>query len=299
MTLAATTKQHSYMEGRSLRERLFKQAAEVTTQLKKKGVTPTLHVVLVGDNPASEIYVDAKMRAAKKVGITSHLKHMAETTTQAELNAALKALSADPTVHGILLQLPLPKGLKKRQALNCIAPEKDVDGLTTQNMGILVARERGGIRPCTPLGILRLLKSYDVPLKGQNVVVIGRSQLVGRPVSELLAQAGATVTTCQRHTQDISLYTKQADVLVVATGNPALVTGDMLKPGAVVVDVGITRLENGDVVGDCDTSCRDVASLISPVPGGVGPMTVATLMTNTIDIALKQNGQPAHDWQLK
>lgn len=294
----ATAFKYTPMEGRSLRERLFKQAAEVAAKLKKKGVTPCLHVVLVGEDPASEIYVDAKLRAAEKIGIKAVLKKMPSTTTQVELDTALEALSNDANVHGILLQLPLPKGLKKRQALNKIAPQKDVDGLTTVNMGILVARELGGVRPCTPLGIMRLLKSYNVPLKGQQAVVVGRSHLVGRPVAELLAQAGATVTTCQRHTHDISEYTKRADVLVVATGVPSLITSDMIKPGAAVVDVGITRLETGEVVGDCDLNCRDVAGLLSPVPGGVGPMTVATLMTNTLDAALKLNGEKAHKWEL-
>ena len=252
----------------------------------------------MGDDPASEIYVDAKMRAANKVGINAELKQLPSTITQVELDTALEALSNDEGVHGILLQLPLPKGLKKRQALNKIAPHKDVDGLTTHNMGVLVARELGGIRPCTPLGIMRLLKSYSIDFMGKQAVVVGRSQLVGRPVAELLAQAGATVTTCQRHTPDISEYTKQADILVVATGVPSLITSDMIKPGAAVVDVGITRLETGEVVGDCDLNCRDVAGLLSPVPGGVGPMTVATLMTNTIDAALKQNGEKAHKWEL-
>lgn len=294
----ATAFKYTSMEGRSLRERLFKQAVDVVAKLKKKGVTPTLHVVLVGDDPASEIYVDAKMRAANKVGINAELKQLPNTITQVELDTALEALSNDEGVHGILLQLPLPKGLKKRQALNKIAPHKDVDGLTTHNMGVLVARELGGIRPCTPLGIMRLLKSYSIDFMGKQAVVVGRSQLVGRPVAELLAQAGATVTTCQRHTPDISEYTKQADILVVATGVPSLITSDMIKPGAAVVDVGITRLETGEVVGDCDLNCRDVAGLLSPVPGGVGPMTVATLMTNTIDAALKQNGEKAHKWEL-
>ena len=294
----ATAFKYTSMEGRSLRERLFKQAVDVVAKLKKKGVTPTLHVVLVGDDPASEIYVDAKMRAANKVGINAELKQLPSSITQVELDTALEALSNDEGVHGILLQLPLPKGLKKRQALNKIAPHKDVDGLTTHNMGVLVARELGGIRPCTPLGIMRLLKSYSIDFMGKQAVVVGRSQLVGRPVAELLAQAGATVTTCQRHTPDISEYTKQADILVVATGVPSLITSDMIKPGAAVVDVGITRLETGEVVGDCDLNCRDVAGLLSPVPGGVGPMTVATLMTNTIDAALKQNGEKAHKWEL-
>ena len=294
----ATAFKYTSMEGRSLRERLFKQAVDVVAKLKKKGVTPTLHVVLVGDDPASEIYVDAKMRAANKVGINAELKQLPSTITQVELDTTLEALSNDEGVHGILLQLPLPKGLKKRQALNKIAPHKDVDGLTTHNMGVLVARELGGIRPCTPLGIMRLLKSYSIDFMGKQAVVVGRSQLVGRPVAELLAQAGATVTTCQRHTPDISEYTKQADILVVATGVPSLITSDMIKPGAAVVDVGITRLETGEVVGDCDLNCRDVAGLLSPVPGGVGPMTVATLMTNTIDAALKQNGEKAHKWEL-
>lgn len=294
----ATAFKYTSMEGRSLRERLFKQAVDVVAKLKKKNVTPRLHVVLVGDDPASEIYVDAKMRAAKKVGISAELKKLPSTTTQVELDTAIEALSNDDSVHGILLQLPLPKGLKKRQAMNKIAPQKDVDGLTTHNMGVLVARELGGIRPCTPLGIMRLLKSYNIEFMGKQAVVVGRSQLVGRPVAELLAQAGATVTTCQRHTPDISEYTKQADILVVATGVPSLITSDMIKPGAAVVDVGITRLETGEVVGDCDLNCRDVAGFLSPVPGGVGPMTVATLMTNTIDAALKQNGEKAHKWEL-
>ena len=295
----AALQTHMPMEGRTLRERLFKQAVDVAARLKKQGITPSLHVVLVGEDPASEIYVDAKMRAAEKIGINAVLKKMPSSTTQMELDAALEGLSKDDAVHGILLQLPLPKGLKKRQALNKIDPTKDVDGLTTHNMGVLVARELGGMRPCTPMGIMRLLRSYDVEFMGKNAVVIGRSQLVGRPVAELLAQAGATVTTCQRHTADIAEHTQQADIVIVATGVPSLITGDMLKPGAAVVDVGITRLDNGDVVGDCDASCKAVAGLLSPVPGGVGPMTVATLMTNTLDAALKQNGQPAHKWELK
>ncbi len=278
------------MEGRSLRKQLFAQVKEQVGVLNKQGINPELHVVLAGDDASSLIYVNAKMRAAKKVGIQSVLHHLPSDVTQQKLEDLLCRLADNPNAHGILLQLPLPKGIKKNAALACIPLHKDVDGLTVGSMGALVAKRKKILKPCTPLGIMRLLKAYEVPIKGQTAVVLGRSQLVGRPVAEMLSQANATVISCHRFTPNITTFTRQADILIVATGSPSLVTGDMLKAGATVVDVGITRLDNGDVVGDCDAaSCRKVASLLTPVPGGVGPMTVATLMTNTIDACCIQH----------
>ena len=286
------------MEGRSLRRRLLGQVAEDVVTLGKKGILPALHVVKVGDDAPARIYVDAKLRTAKEAGIDANLHPLPAETTQAELEKLLKTLSEDDAAHAVLLQLPLPGRLNKTAALDCIAPVKDVDGLTAANSGGLQAGKTCH-RPCTALGVMRLLRAYDVRLKGLHAVVLGRSHLVGQPLAEMLAQADATVTACHKLTPDISVHTKQADVLVVATGNPALVTGDMLKPGAVVIDVGINRLKNNDVVGDCDeATCRHAASLLTPVPGGVGPMTVATLMTNTLDACRMQHGLETLDWEV-
>lgn len=296
---AKTPTQCQTMEGRSLRRKVLAQVEVATEKLKKKGILPSLHVVFVGDDVASKIYVDAKLRTAKEVGIDANLHVFPANVSQQELNKCLTTCSEDDAVHGILLQLPLPAGLDATQALNCIAPIKDVDGLTPINAGLLVKSRPEGFKPCTPLGIMRLLSAYHVEVKGKHAVVLGRSPLVGRPMAEMLAQADATVTACHKFTPDISVYTKQADILVVATGNPALVTGDMLKPGAVVIDVGINRLGNNEVVGDCDeTTCRYGASMLTPVPGGVGPMTVATLMTNTIDACHKQYELDIIRWDL-
>lgn len=287
------------MEGRTLRRKLLGQVAEAVVGLGKKGILPALHVVLVGEDKASRIYVNAKLRTAKEVGLDASFHQLPEDVSQEELEKLLTTLSEDDAAHGILLQLPLPKGLDKNRALRCITPAKDVDGLTPENIGNLTLCEKESPRPCTPLGIMRLLTSYGVEIKGKRAVVLGRSQLVGRPLAEMLSQADATVTACHKFTPDISVHTKQADLLFVATGNPALVTGDMLKPGAVVVDVGINRLKNNDVVGDCDEhTCRQAASLLTPVPGGVGPMTVTTLMTNTIDACCRQHGLDVPAWRV-
>ena len=299
MDALKTPEQCRMMEGRTLRRKLLAQVGEAVKALGKKGILPALHVVLVGEDKPSKIYVNAKIRTAEKTGIDATFHHLPEQTTQKDLEKLLTTLSDDDAVHGILLQLPLPPHLDKRSAIGCIAPIKDVDGLTPENIGRLSLTDSDSPRPCTPLGIMRLLAAYGVEVKGKEATVLGRSQLVGRPLAEMLSQADATVTACHKFTPDITIYTKQADILFVATGNPALVTGDMLKPGAVVVDVGINRLENNDVVGDCDEpTCRQAASLLTPVPGGVGPMTVATLMTNTIDACRRQHGLPILEWDV-
>ena len=299
MQQAKTPEQCRMMEGRTLRRKLLAQVQDAVKALGKKGVLPSLHVVLVGESKPSKIYVNAKIRTAEKVGIEAVFHHLPEDANQKDLEKLLTTLSDDDAVHGVLLQLPLPKHLDQRSALACIAPVKDVDGLTPENIGRLTLVDSNSHQPCTPLGIMRLLAAYGVEVKGKQATVLGRSQLVGRPLAEMLSQADATVTACHKFTPDISVYTKQADILFVATGNPALVTGDMLKPGAVVVDVGINRLENNDVVGDCDEqTCRHAASLLTPVPGGVGPMTVATLMTNTIDACRRQHDLEAIEWKV-
>ncbi len=240
---------------------------------------PCLAVILVGHDPASEVYVGHKKKACTAVGITSKSLELPEDTTQEKLNQHLEALNADSTVDGILLQLPLPKHLCAHQAIDMINPQKDVDGLTPVNQGLLVWK-RPGLISCTPAGILELLKSEDIELRGKRAVVMGRSVLVGAPVATLLSNAGATVHCLNSKTQNTPEITRQADILIVATGVSQLVKGDWIKPGAVVIDVGMHRINNklsGDVAFD---EAKEVASAITPVPGGVGPMTIAMLLAN-------------------
>ena len=251
-------------------------------------VTPTLAVVLVGDFAPSKIYVRNKKRAAEQVGIASRDVLFPEGCTQDELLAALGRINRDPSVHGVLLQLPLPKGLDEDAAVAAIAPEKDADGLHPANLGRLLT-SAPGLVPCTPAGCLEILDHYGIALAGAEAVVIGRSRLVGRPLAQLLLNRHATVTMCHTRTRDLAAHTRRADVLCVAAGRPQVVTGDMVKPGAVVIDVGINRLDSGRLVGDVDfESASARAGAITPVPGGVGPMTVAMLMRNTLRAAQLQ-----------
>lgn len=253
--------------------------------LEAQGVLPGLAVVLVGENPASQIYVRNKKRACEKVGIRSFEHLMPADTTQAELEAKVLALNADPQVDGILVQFPLPKGLDEARVLLLIDPRKDADGFHRMNMGALITGGEG-FAPSTPKGCLELLKRTGVPLAGKEAVVVGRSNIVGKPMALLLLQENMTVTVCHSRTVDLAAHTRRADVLVAAVGRPGMITGDMIKPGAVVIDVGINRLENGKVVGDVDfASACEVAGHITPVPGGVGPMTIAMLLMNTLDAA--------------
>jgi methylenetetrahydrofolate dehydrogenase (NADP+)/methenyltetrahydrofolate cyclohydrolase len=245
------------------------------------GQVPGLAAVLVGEDPASATYVRSKVRACAEVGIASRQLTPPADIPQADLLALVRGLNVDPAIHGILVQLPLPKPLDERAVLESVAPEKDVDGFTFGNVGRLVENQPRFV-PCTPAGILELLDREQVALQGRRAVVVGRSEIVGKPVALLLLHRHATVTICHSRTADLAAETRRADVLIAAAGRPRLITGDMVKPGAVVIDVGINRVE-GKLVGDVDfESAAAVASAISPVPGGVGPMTVAMLLRNTL-----------------
>ena len=249
------------------------------------GPAPTLAVVLIGDDSASQVYVRGKKRAADSVGIATQDHMHPAGLSQPDLMALLRRLNADPTVHGILLQLPLPKGLDESVAIAAIAPEKDADGLHPMNLGKLLAGEPGTV-PCTPAGCLEILDHYGAKLQGAEAVIVGRSRLVGKPLAQLLLARHATVTTCHTRTRDLAFHTRRAEVLCVAAGRPRMVTGDMVKPGAWVIDVGVNRLDTGKLAGDVDfESAEKTAGAITPVPGGVGLMTVAMLMRNTLFLA--------------
>lgn len=274
------------LHGRPVQERVLADVkAGVETLKSARGVTPTLAVVLVGTDPASQIYVGHKKRAADAVGIASRDALFPQGIGQRELNDLLRSLSADPSIHAILLQLPLPKGLDETAALAAIAPDKDVDGLHPTNLGRLLAGEPGVV-PCTPAGCLEILDHYGAKLEGAEAVVVGRSRLVGKPLAQLLLARHATVTMCHTRTRDLAEHTRRADVLCVAAGRPRMITGDMVKEGAWVIDVGMNRLDTGKLAGDVDfESVQPRAGAITPVPGGVGLMTVAMLMRNTLFLA--------------
>lgn len=250
--------------------------------LKSAGIRPRLNVIVAGNDPASQIYVRTKMRTAGDLGVESEVHGLNGTVTEVELLSRISLLNADPLIHGILVQLPLPNHIASHHAIAAIAPDKDVDGFHPQNVGALVTG-RPRFIPCTPAGIIVMLESAKVPLWGKHAVVVGASNIVGKPVAMLLLQKGATVTLCNSKTPDLAAMTRQADVLVVAVGRPGIVTGDMVKPGAAVIDVGINRLSTGKLTGDVDfDSASEIAGWLSPVPGGVGPMTVAMLIANTV-----------------
>jgi len=267
-------------------------------QLKTKGIEPCLAVVLVGEDPASEVYVRNKKRTSEDIGMRSIGHNLPDTTTQRELETLIQSLNADPAVHGILCQFPLPEGLDEKKVIQTIAPEKDVDGLHPLNAG-LIAMGAPKFIPCTPYGVLQMLKRSGISISGKNAVVLGRSNLVGRPIATLLSSKGwdATVTVCHSRTNDMAEVTSQADILIAAIGIPEFVKANMVKPGAVVIDVGINRIDDPSkdkgtrLVGD--VAFEEVAaksSFITPVPGGVGPMTIAMLMVNTVNAARWQNG---------
>ena len=253
-------------------------------RLKGRGVTPGLAVVLVGEDPASQVYVRSKEKACQAVGMNSFLHRLPAATEQDRLLELIKQLNAAPAVHGILVQLPLPPQIDADVVLQAIDPAKDVDGFHPFNAGKLMAGLKTFV-PCTPRGIMHLLAVYNIPLKGKQAVVIGRSNIVGKPIAHLLLAQHATVTVCHSTTVGLSDITRRADVLVAAVGRPHMVTADMIKPGATVVDVGINRLPEG-LVGDVDfEAAKEVAGFITPVPGGVGPLTIAMLLQNTLEAA--------------
>ena len=279
------------LDGKVVAQKVLDEVRTGVARLKDRtGTVPTLAVVLVGDFAPSKVYVANKKRAADTVGIASQDHIHPAGLERTALLALLRKLNADPGVHGILLQLPLPVGLDEDEAIEAIAPEKDADGLHPQNLGRLLAGEPGVV-PCTPAGCLEILDHYGCELKGAEAVVIGRSRLVGKPLAQLLLARHATVTTCHTRTRDLTAHTRRADVLCVAAGRPRTVTGDMVKPGAWVIDVGINRLETGKLVGDVDfESVAARAHAVTPVPGGVGPMTIAMLLRNTLRAAERQLG---------
>jgi len=263
--------------------------SEISNFIKDTGVTPGLAVILVGNNPASAVYVRNKHKACLEVGINSIEITMPEETTEDELLNKIDELNADPAVHGILVQLPLPKHISEDKVINRILPSKDVDAFHPTNVGKIVSGKYDFI-PCTPAGIMELLHYYNVEISGKECVVIGRSNIVGKPMALLLLAENGTVTVCHSRTKELSEVAKRADILVVAIGKPNFVTKDMVKPGAVVVDVGINRLENGKLCGDVDfEAVEPICSMITPVPGGVGPMTITMLLKNTLTAAKKHN----------
>ncbi|PIN68550.1 bifunctional methylenetetrahydrofolate dehydrogenase/methenyltetrahydrofolate cyclohydrolase FolD [Candidatus Woesearchaeota archaeon CG11_big_fil_rev_8_21_14_0_20_43_8] len=264
-------------------------AESIRNGLKKRinasSVKPCLAVVLVGEDPASKIYVRLKKKACEEIGIISLEHRMPEETTQDELLRLVDKLNSDKDVHGILIQLPLPSHIDANKVIENIVTEKDVDGFTSFNAGKLM-QGKDSMEPCTPKGIMRLLDKYEVDIMGKNAVVIGRSNIVGKPIAMMLLRRHATVTLCHSKTKNLGDITKKADILVAAVGKPGMITEEMVKPGAVVVDVGTNRISDGKLVGDVDfEGVKEIAGLITPVPGGVGPMTIAMLLENTVDAA--------------
>lgn len=264
--------------------------------LAARGITPGLTVVLVGDDPASAVYVRSKEKTSRELGMKGETVRLPAETPQAELEALIDRLNADPTVHGILVQSPLPKHMDENTIVRRIDPAKDVDGFHPVNVGKLLIGEKDGFAPCTPAGVQELLVRYGVDTSGKEAVIVGRSNIVGKPMAALLVQQGVgancTVTICHSRTRDLASHTRRADILIAAIGKPEVITGDMVRPGAVVIDVGINRIPDAAapkgyrIVGDVHfESARQVAGMISPVPGGVGPMTIAMLLKNTVRAA--------------
>jgi methylenetetrahydrofolate dehydrogenase (NADP+)/methenyltetrahydrofolate cyclohydrolase len=272
------------LDGKTMAAQLTEGLKKRVEALKEKGVTPGLAVILVGEDPASQVYVRNKGKACDELGMYSETIRLPQETKQEELEALIEKLNRDDRIHGILVQLPLPKALNEAAALRRIIPEKDVDGFHIENAGKLFTGQTGVVA-CTPKGILHMLKAANVPLSGKEAVVIGRSNIVGKPVAMLLLNENCTVTICHSRTADLASHTRRADILIAAVGKPRFVTADMVKPGAAVVDVGINRVD-GKVVGDVDfEAVEKVAGYISPVPGGVGKMTIGMLMENTVEAA--------------
>lgn len=272
------------LDGKTMSNELREKLALRVENLKARGVTPGLAVILVGEDPASQIYVKNKGLGCAQVGMHSVTIRLPETTTQQELETQIDQLNGDASIHGILVQLPLPAGLDEAAALARIAPEKDVDGFHVVNAGKLFTGQKGVVA-CTPKGAMEMIRRTGIDLSGKEAVVVGRSNIVGKPMAMLLLQQNATVTMCHSRTQHLAEHTRRADVLVAAVGKPRFITADMVKPGAIVIDVGINRVD-GKVVGDVDfDAVKEVASWITPVPGGVGRMTITMLLENTIEAA--------------
>lgn len=279
------------IDGKALAASTKERVKAGVQQLAKQGVKPCLAVLLVGDDPASAVYVRGKEKDCGECGIESRIQRLPAATTQAEMLERLAVLAADTSVHGILVQLPLPAHIDERAVIGAIPPEKDVDGFTPVNVGRMMVGESCFL-PCTPAGCIEMIASTGVPVEGKQAVVIGRSNIVGKPAAMLLLQKNATVTICHSRTRNVRELCAAADILVAAVGREAFVTGDMVKPGALVIDVGINRGADGKLHGDVDyAAAREKAAWITPVPGGVGPMTRAMLMVNTLQAACRAAGR--------
>jgi methylenetetrahydrofolate dehydrogenase (NADP+)/methenyltetrahydrofolate cyclohydrolase len=273
------------IDGNALSKTLRANVATRAAALTARGHQPGLAVVLVGDNPASEVYVRNKVKACEDNGLFSSYDRYPATLSEADLLARIDELNRDPKIHGILVQLPLPAHIDSHKVIEAIAPEKDVDGFHVANAGALMTG-KPLFRPCTPYGVMKMFEAYGIDLEGANAVVIGRSNIVGKPMALLLLEAGATVTICHSKTRDLAAHTRNADVVVAATGLRNILTAEMVKPGAAVIDVGMNRDEAGKLCGDVDfAGVKEVAGYITPVPGGVGPMTITMLLVNTIEAA--------------
>ena len=279
------------IDGVALSAKLRADIATRTQALTARGVTPGLAVILVGEDPASAVYVRNKVKACADTGIRSVLEKYAATLSEADLLARIDSLNTDPTVHGILVQMPLPKHINPHKVIETISTSKDVDGYATLSAGELMTGQ-AGFRPCTPYGCMKLIETTGIDLRGKHAVVIGRSNTVGKPMALLLLQANATVTVCHSATPDMGHHTRQADVIVAAVGKRNVLTADMVKPGAIVIDVGMNRNDAGKLCGDVDfAGVSQVASHITPVPGGVGPMTITMLLVNTLEAAEREVAQ--------
>ena len=278
------------IDGKDLALHFRQEFAIRVGRLKDRGITPGLAVVIVGEDPASKVYVRTKALACEAIGMHSEVHALPAGTTQRHLVSMVERLNAERRIHGILVQMPLPRHLDARAVIDAIAPAKDVDGFHYQNVGSLVAGE-AAFYPCTPWGVMKMLEHEGIAVEGAHAVVVGRSTIVGKPMALLLLNAGATVTICHSKTRDLPAMTRQADILVAAVGKPRMITAAMVKPGAVVIDVGINRLPDGKLAGDVDfAAVAEVASYITPVPGGVGPMTIAMLLGNTVKAAERSAG---------
>lgn len=277
------------LDGKATANDLLKDVTNKISKLKAKGIVPGLAVILVGDNPASQVYVRNKRKKAEKLGINFVLKELPKDSTQEEVLQLVEQFNHDEKINGILVQSPLPKQIDEEKVIRMIDPKKDVDGLHSQNLGLLF----GNIKQyypvaCTPKGVITLLNKYQINVDGKNVVIVGRSKLVGKPLLALLNNLNATVTLAHSHTHNLEEITKKADILIATVGKIGVITDNMVKPGAVVIDVGINRNSDGKLVGDVADNVKEVASYITPVPGGVGPMTVATLMEQVVELTAVQ-----------
>ncbi len=273
------------IDGKATSQKIKDEIKNEVIKLKQKGITPTLAVILVGNDPASQTYVASKQKACLACQMGSVMHKLSANTTEQELISLIDVLNADDSIDGILVQLPLPKHINTNEILRKIDPKKDVDGFCAQNIGALVSGLNGFV-PCTPLGIMELLKQYNINPQGLNALVIGRSNIVGKPMAALLLNAGATVTIAHSKTKNLADLSKNADLIIAAIGKANFIKPEMVKEGAIIIDVGINRLENGKLVGDCDfENLKDKCDFITPVPGGVGPMTIAMLLSNTLKSA--------------